>query len=75
MRILRYYPEQAPINWPEDCRRIQKALMSVDIYISALEAQCIWEIHSEKNFASWHDLPESDEQIIDFLTIEAGPQP
>lgn len=52
------------IDYPEDCIRIQKALLSKGFEATLSECQELWEERSERWDAGWLILPESEEEIL-----------
>ncbi len=58
-----FMPEDAVvavINFPDDCRRIQKALAKQGYLATELQASQLWAEYSENNFAGWLQLPTND---------------
>lgn len=55
------------LRYPEDCRRIQQALLAKGYVCSLKKAQKIWEARSEAWCAGWLGLPETDDLIWEEL--------
>lgn len=65
------------IRHPEDCKRIQDALLNKGLYATMLQAQQLWESYSEDHWcAGWLIMDGmSNEEIYDSVKeyIEEGP--
>jgi len=61
-----FMPEDDQIDFPDDCRRIQKAFAKQGYQVTEQQACWLWEEYSENNFAGWLGLPPED-QIFDCL--------
>ena len=61
---------QRPVDYPDDCNRISRALADKGYDVSLHEAQRLWEEYSEKYGASWLMLPGDDAVLVSCLAMD-----
>lgn len=61
-----FMPEDEDIEYPGDCRRIQKAFARHGFQVTELQASQLWEEYSDRRYAGWLSLP-SDDKIVGCL--------
>lgn len=63
-----FMAEDETVDFPDDCRRIQKAFGRRGYLVTELQAARLWEEHSSRNFAGWLVLGSTaDEEIFNSL--------
>ena len=53
--------------YPEDVKRIVEAARDAGAFITAGQAETMWNLHSAERYAGWVALPDDDQEIIDAL--------
>lgn len=71
----RYIAVRYQTNIPSDClddaRRIKTALDNAGVRTTTYEAYVAWDKYSDSMCAGWLFLPDTDEEIVEALTLTA----
>lgn len=62
-----FMPEDEQIDFPDDCRRIQKAFARNGYQVTELQASELWSEYSQRMFAGWLYLPSDGDEIFKCL--------
>lgn len=57
-------------NEPEDIRRIVLLAATRGYFLTAEDADSLWQHFSDRRSCGWHILPKSDEELMQILEAE-----
>lgn len=55
------------VEYPEDCIRIRNCLNIIGYDASLIDAENLWNKHSDDVCANWLYLPKTDEELLNIL--------